>query len=72
MSIGYILWMIRGSVLVSTLLSSLPAWRVIDPLPILSGAMGGDDEDEETLESIIESESDDSDKTPEEFEPDSK
>ncbi|HZV55613.1 MAG TPA: cadherin-like domain-containing protein [Rhodocyclaceae bacterium] len=35
LSVGYVLWLIRGGVLLSSLLSSLPAWRLIDPLPIL-------------------------------------
>jgi hypothetical protein len=34
-SVGYVLWMIRGAGLVSSLASSLPAWTLIDPLPIL-------------------------------------
>ncbi len=53
-SIGYVLWLIRGSVLLSTVLSSLPAWRLIDPLPVLSGMLNEEDEDGESLESIIE------------------
>lgn len=53
-SIGYVVWLIRGSVLLSTILSSLPAWRLIDPLPVISGALSEEDEDEESLESIIE------------------
>ncbi len=52
-SIGYVLWLIRGSVLLSTVLSSLPAWRLIDPLPVISGMLN-EDEDDESLESIIE------------------
>jgi hypothetical protein len=42
-------------VLASTVLSSLPAWQFLDPLPILARS-GGDDEeeDEESLDSIIE------------------
>ncbi|MFK7730260.1 MAG: cadherin-like domain-containing protein [Pseudomonadales bacterium] len=54
LSIGYVLWMIRGSVLLSTILSSLPAWRLIDPLPVISGMLSDEDEDDESLESIIE------------------
>ncbi len=53
LSIGYVLWMIRGSVLLSTILSSLPAWRLIDPLPVISGVLS-EEEDDESLESIIE------------------
>ncbi|MEZ6095181.1 MAG: cadherin-like domain-containing protein [Pirellulaceae bacterium] len=33
--ISYVLWYLRGGVLMATLLSQMPTWRVIDPLPIL-------------------------------------
>jgi hypothetical protein len=35
LSVGYIVWLLRGGLLVSSLLSSLPAWQSIDPLPVL-------------------------------------
>src|SRR4029079_3490501 len=35
LSVGYVIWLLRGGVLVSTVLSSLPAWRLVDPLPVL-------------------------------------
>ena len=44
----------------STVLSSLPAWRLIDPLPVLAYMGRADEEDdeqtdqEESLESIVE------------------
>ena len=44
---------IRGGMLLSTLLSSMPAWRLLDPLPILAGKLDEDD-DEESLETILE------------------
>jgi hypothetical protein len=47
-------WLLRGGVLVSTLLSSLPAWRLVDPLPVL-GRIDDDADDD-----ADESESDDS------------
>ncbi|WP_339672695.1 DUF4347 domain-containing protein [Dasania marina] len=54
LSVGYVVWLIRSGVLLSSALSALPAWRFIDPLPILSqgksGLAGGDDE---SLESIV-------------------
>jgi hypothetical protein len=42
LSVGYVIWLIRGGVLVSSMLSALPAWQLIDPLPVLAaaGAMG--------------------------------
>ncbi|MEE9492341.1 MAG: DUF4347 domain-containing protein [Gammaproteobacteria bacterium] len=56
LSVGYIIWLVRGGVLLSSVLSSLPAWRFIDPLPILGTLNGRDrkaDEENETLESLI-------------------
>jgi hypothetical protein len=35
LAIGYVIWIIRGGYLLSSLLFSMPAWRLIDPLPIL-------------------------------------
>ena len=32
---GYVLWMVRGSYLIALLSSSLPAWAMMDPLPVL-------------------------------------
>ncbi|MEI7970863.1 MAG: cadherin-like domain-containing protein, partial [Betaproteobacteria bacterium] len=43
LSIGYLAWLVRGGVLLSSLMASLPAWRLIDPLPIL-GRSGDEDE----------------------------
>ncbi len=54
LSIGYVLWLLRGGVLVSSLLSSLPAWRMVDPLPVLGKVKNDDDdEDEESLQSLV-------------------
>ncbi len=39
LSLGYVVWLVRGGVLVSSMLSALPAWQLIDPLPVL--AAGG-------------------------------
>ncbi len=54
LTVGYVLWMIRGGMLVGSLLAQMPAWRLIDPLPILDHLNDLDDADEESLESIIE------------------
>ena len=55
LSVGYVIWLVRSGILLSSVVSSLPAWRLVDPLPILSSF--GDDfpeeEDDESLESII-------------------
>ena len=54
LSIGYVIWLIRGGVLLSTVLSSLPAWRMIDPLPIVARLNDSLDNDEgDSLESLV-------------------
>ncbi|MDB5863905.1 MAG: hypothetical protein JWO70_1711 [Betaproteobacteria bacterium] len=54
LSVGYVVWLLRGGVVLSSLLSSLPAWRMVDPLPVL-GRMDDEDDDEsdESLESLV-------------------
>jgi hypothetical protein len=48
------MWLLRGGVLVTSLMSSLPAWRVIDPLPVLArGRRRADDEDDESLDDMV-------------------
>jgi hypothetical protein len=59
LSVGYIVWMIRGGYLLASVLSTIPAWQYVDPLPVLS-ALDGDDEDDESLESLVEAAEDDS------------
>jgi len=46
---GYILWTLRGGVLMAAAMSQLPSWRMVDPLPVLDsyssgGNDGGDDD----------------------------
>ncbi len=55
-SLAYVLMLARSGVLLSSVLSTLPAWRLVDPFPILSnfGQTPGD-EDSESLQSIAES-----------------
>ncbi len=52
---GYALWALRGAHLVATLLTTMPAWWSIDPLPILTATQAmkmRDDDHEETLADI--------------------
>ncbi|MFN8711181.1 MAG: hypothetical protein ACK50J_31295, partial [Planctomyces sp.] len=52
-SIGYVVWMLRGGSLLTAFVSSLPAWQAFDPLPILNSFDKKDDEkDNDTLLSI--------------------
>lgn len=58
LSAGYVMWLVRGGVLATSLMSSLPAWRVLDPLPVLSHrARRDNDDDDESLESMVEDDS---------------
>jgi hypothetical protein len=49
LSLVYVLWLIRGGVLIGSYLSALPAWRMLDPLPVLS-RVDEEEDDEEPLE----------------------
>ena len=62
LSLGYVMSALRGSYLVGSLLSSMPVWRIVDPLPVLEfldrrqvAALHA--RDDESLETIIESSS---------------
>ncbi len=52
LSAGYVVWMLKGGSLLASLLSSMPAWHLADPLSILSNGKLNDDDDE-SLEAII-------------------
>jgi hypothetical protein len=47
LSVGYVVWLLRGGLLLSSLLSSLPAWHVIDPWPVLSRVKRSEEEQED-------------------------
>jgi VCBS repeat-containing protein len=54
LSAGYVVWLLRGGMLLSSLLSSIPAWQILDPLPILARKKDDDpSDDDESLESIL-------------------
>jgi hypothetical protein len=56
LSIGYVIWLVRGGLLMSSVLASMPAWRIIDPIPVLEDQNGqGDEADNETLETMTSS-----------------
>jgi hypothetical protein len=58
LSVGYVLWLLRGGVLLASLLSSIPAWRLVDPLPVLGRVGGQSDDDDESLEEMVENQPD--------------
>ncbi len=54
LSVGYVVWLLRGGMLLASLLSSMPAWRILDVLPILARKKKDDhSDDNESLESIV-------------------
>jgi hypothetical protein len=59
LAVGYVLWLIRGGYLLSSLLTSMPAWRLVDPLPILdylddeSRADKRREDEDESLEELL-------------------
>jgi hypothetical protein len=55
MSVGYVIWLLRGGLLLTSLLSSLPAWTVIDPMPVLARSRKSekDGEDDDPLEKLF-------------------
>ena len=59
LTIGYVIWLVRGGLLLSSVLSSMPAWRWIDPVPVLT-TMTGDDAQgaSESLQSMVDEDPD--------------
>jgi hypothetical protein len=58
LSVGYVIWCLRGGSLVAMLLTTLPLWRWLDPLPVLDRHDRDrkdkqNDEDEERLQSMM-------------------
>ena len=55
LSVGYVFWILRSGTLLASVITSLPAWRYIDPLPVLDSLNDDENEnDSETLESMVE------------------
>lgn len=53
-TVGYVVWLLRGGSLLTTFLSSLPAWQAFDPMPVLDQFNDGDGEDDdESLASMV-------------------
>jgi hypothetical protein len=47
LSVGYVVWLLRGGLLLASLLSSLPAWHLFDPLPVLSRVKRSNEEQQD-------------------------
>ena len=51
--VGYVIWVARSGLLLSSLAATMPAWNLLDPLAIVAVADGGGG-DGESLEDIVE------------------
>lgn len=60
-SVGYIMWMLRGGYVLASVLSTMPVWQNIDPLPVLAALDAADADDDDSLETMIERASDEAD-----------
>jgi hypothetical protein len=52
-SVGYLLWILRGSTVITVLTSSAPRWRMVDPTAILNAYRGSIDYDEDQMEEML-------------------
>ena len=55
LTVGYVLWIVRGGLLLSSIVAQMPAWRLIDPLVVLGRVDKDlfDDSDDESLDSML-------------------
>jgi VCBS repeat-containing protein len=55
LTVGYIVWLLRSGSIVFGLVSSLPAWTMMDPLPVLESGLTDrdDDSDDDSLQEIL-------------------
>jgi hypothetical protein len=52
LSVGYVIWILRGGSILTTFISALPAWQSFDPLLILQSFDRKDEADDDSLLSI--------------------
>ena len=53
-TLGAVLWTLRGGMLLTTMVAQMPAWRIVDPLVVLESlGSGSDNEDDESLQSMV-------------------
>ncbi|MCA9131576.1 MAG: hypothetical protein KDA45_00405, partial [Planctomycetales bacterium] len=53
LTVGYVVWMIRGGVIASTLLAQLPAWKYMDAMVVLAHTENEVDDEGGSLEAIV-------------------
>jgi uncharacterized delta-60 repeat protein len=49
LTVGYLAWMVRGGVLLTTFMSSIPTWKSLDIVPLIEGS----EKDSETIEQMV-------------------
>ena len=52
LTVGYVVWILRGGYLLTSLLTQVPAWSLVDPLPVMD-LIDVDEQDEESLQSLV-------------------
>jgi hypothetical protein len=60
LTVGYVIWLIRGGTLIAGMVSALPAWIAFDPLPVLDSfslsapaAAGRQDEEDDDWQALV-------------------
>ena len=53
LTVGYVVWMLRGGLLISSLLAQMPMWSIVDPLTVLD-SLDQTDPDDESIGSLVE------------------
>lgn len=53
LSVGYVMWTVRGGLLATSLLAHLPAWSFVDPLLVLNELDDDDVSDDDSLEEML-------------------
>ena len=54
LTVGYVIWLIRGGSLLATMVSIVPSWMPFDPLPVMEHFEEElQEEDQESLVSIV-------------------
>jgi hypothetical protein len=52
LSIGYIAWLAKGGLMTASLVTSLPLWRILDPIPVLANMDDSEEDPDEEAESL--------------------
>ncbi|QDV86729.1 NHL repeat protein [Stieleria magnilauensis] len=53
LSVGYVMWTVRGGLLATSLLAHLPAWSFVDPLLVLNEFEEDQDGEDDSLEEML-------------------